>query len=257
MVLITTQALKVSLTDHQSSRQLWLWTQGIATITLIHHFWKDKPTLRIRATLIQFNCYPHNYHYDRLRADNSVYLKLHPCHKTLPPNKMDPKSICQNTYWGSAKNGMTTREHNRHSKLKQLLLHTITKCELAVRYWHEHGHYHHWITIVVTVEDTHHQALATEHTQTALTHSTLNYPILDKSIIKKASGFRSVTTESTTEDYFFGTSREGTTPHHLNSDFTHHLNSDFRIACSSCSTLAPKPNKLLRLKGHSEVTSTP
>ena len=183
MILITTQALKVSIEDHQSSRQLWLWTQGIATITLIHHFWKDKPTLRIRTILIQFNCYPHNYHYDRLRTPNSVYLKLQPSHNTLPRNPLDPKNITQNTYWGSAKNGMTTREHNRESKLRQLMQNTITKCELAVRYWHHHGFYHHWITIVITMEDSHTQALATEHTQAALTHSTLNYPILDKVII--------------------------------------------------------------------------
>ncbi len=126
MILITTQALKVSIENHQSCRQLWLWTQGIATITLIHHFWKDRPTLKIRTTLIQFNCYPHNYHYDRLQTPNTVYLKMFPCHNTLPTNKLDPKSIDQHTYWGSAKNGMTTREHNRESKLRQLVQNIIT-----------------------------------------------------------------------------------------------------------------------------------
>ena len=192
-ILISTHALKID-TDGppQSSRQAWLWIQGIALITLVHHHWKDLPSLKIKTILIQHDCYPHNYHYSKLNSPFTVYMKLFPSHGVLAQSPGDPKTIYQQLYFGSAKNGMLPRDHSRASKFRQLLLGILCKCELALRHWHHHNNYHKFLTIVLTLAESHTMALSKEHTNAATHNSTLNYPILDRTILKKATGFKKV-----------------------------------------------------------------
>ena len=94
----------------------------------------------------------------------------------------------QMMYIGSTSLGVTKREYNRCSKIRQVHRGRLPKAELAVQYWSDSGTYFHYCTLLLQRCPDYRTAWAAEQSLIQTWQPSLNYPFICRSFINKATG---------------------------------------------------------------------
>ena len=170
-------------------KQLCLWLVGLSFLTLLFYAAaKSVTTSLLRSRLILQGASPHLYTFQRFvdtDSPNHVYCKL-------PIRAMSLRGHlridAQMMYIGSTSLGVTKREQNRCSKVRQVHRGRLPKAELAVQYWSDSGTYFHYCTLLLQRYPDYRTAWAAEQSLIQTWQPSLNYPFICRSFLKKATG---------------------------------------------------------------------
>ena len=167
-------------------KALAIWAQGLLHVCFIFHF-PDK-TFRVqqfKKRLTGLGVTPRSYSFSKFQTPNAVYIKM-PCMVRVSDRCFHqlPKF-----YIGSTSVGITKREFNRQTRLRQTDAGDPVKVELAIRWWSSTKSYAIYSTIQLQTFQDYPSAWVFEHALIANWASPLNYPLVTKLIKRTSMGF--------------------------------------------------------------------
>ena len=149
--------------------------QGLLLLALV--YFEQFPSFRTRAfreKLQTLNITIHTYTWSLFKHENIEYVKV--------PFQCGQRFSIPNGRWyvGSTSCGMSKREWNRLTKIRQLKSQMPVKAELAAKWWASNNNYDSCGTIVLLCTDTYKQSWVQEHVYIGQWQPLLNHPFINR-----------------------------------------------------------------------------